>query len=279
MITARRDPATLAAPMFLNVTTLSVDPAYVEAAARRAAGDRPRTHAATAALMIALTLIALLLTVAAQQTRRRAPEAARVREGLAQEARERTAATDELRARRESLLSLTGTARDARLRATQTGRGLADRLSVLEQAVGSVAVTGPGVRVRLDDSPDAGGPDDPNGDGRVRDRDLQEVVNALWAAGAEAVAVNGQRVSALTAIREAGQAILVDYRPISAPYVVEAIGEAGELESDFVSSDTAARFRTFTDFYGLAFSVRQAERLELPAAETVRLRYAEVDAT
>jgi uncharacterized protein YlxW (UPF0749 family) len=263
--------------MFLDVTTLSVDPSYVEAAARRAAGQRPPSRGASIALLAALAAIALLLTVAAQQTRRRAPEAARVREGLADEARQRTDATDALLARRERLLSETGTARDARLRATQTGRGLADRLSVLEQAVGSVAVTGPGVRVRLDDSPDAGGTEDPNGDGRVRDRDLQEVVNGLWAAGAEAVAVNGQRVSTLTAIREAGQAILVDYRPISAPYVVEAIGDAGTIEQEFSTSDTAGRFRTFTDFYGLGFSVRRVDDIELPAAETVRLRYAEAD--
>ena len=264
----------LSGPMFLDVTTLSVDPSYVEAAARRAAGDRPDTRSAKAALLAAVAVIALLLTVAAQQTRRAAPEAARVRAGLAAEAREKTASTDELLERREELVQETGSARDERLRKTQTGRQIADRLAELDLAVGSLPVRGPGVRVSLDDSPDAGGPDDPNGDGRVRDRDLQEVVNALWAAGAEAIAVNGQRVSALTAIREAGQAILVDYRPITAPYVVDAIGDAGDVEAEFSSSATAGRFRTFTEFYGLAFSIRRVDSIAMPAAESLQLRYA-----
>ena len=48
------------------------------------------------------------------------------------------------------------------------------------------------------------------------DRDLQVIVNGLWAAGAEAIAVNGQRLTACSAIRSAGEAILVDFRPLSA---------------------------------------------------------------
>ena len=82
--------------------------------------------------------------------------------------------------------------------------------------------------VRLADAP---APIDPTtgrvsgGDvSRVLDVDLQSVVNGLWAGGAEAVAVNGQRLTALTTIRAAGSAILVDFRPVTSPYEVSAIG-------------------------------------------------------
>jgi uncharacterized protein YlxW (UPF0749 family) len=71
-------------------------------------------------------------------------------------------------------------------------------------------------------------------EGRVRDADLQDVVNGLWAAGAEAVAVDGQRLTALSAIRSAGESVLVDLRPLSPPYTVEAVGDPAALEVGFV---------------------------------------------
>ena len=67
------------------------------------------------------------------------------------------------------------------------------------------------------------------GDGRVYDRDLQDVVNALWLAGAEAMSINGQRLTAATAIRSAGEAILVNSRPLSPPSLVHAIGNPAPL--------------------------------------------------
>ncbi len=131
------------------------------------------------------------------------------------------------------------------------------------------------MEVELRDAPDQPGEEDLAGDGRVRDRDLQEVVNALWAAGAEAIAINGQRLSALTAIREAGEAVLVDYRPVTPPYVIRAVGDPDTVEPAFVGSATAAAFRTLGDLYGVGFAVRRRDRMTLPAAGT-RLRYATV---
>ena len=94
-----------------------------------------------------------------------------------------------------------------------------------ELAAGTGAVGGPGLRVTVEDAPvTRADPEAADPDLRVQDVDLQVVVNGLWAAGAEAVAVNGQRLTALTAIRTAGSAILVDLAPLSSPYVVEAVG-------------------------------------------------------
>jgi uncharacterized protein YlxW (UPF0749 family) len=264
----------LASPLFLDVATLSVDPAYVEAAARRAAGGARSGRAAGVALLACLAALGLLLATAARTTRSRATGVDRVRAELVAEARRRTTETDALVATQDRLRAETEAARDRQLGSTRSGRDLADRLGRLELAAAAVPVTGPGVVVRLEDSPEAGGPDDPNGDGRVRDRDIQEVVNALWAAGAEAVAVDGLRISALTAIREAGQAVLVDYRPITAPYRIEALGDPAAVEPAFAASPTAGRFRTFTEFYGLGFTLRRADELRLPGAETLVLRHA-----
>jgi len=60
--------------------------------------------------------------------------------------------------------------------------------------------------------------------GQVLDRDLQDVVNELWHDGVEAIAINGQRLATTSTIRAAGGAILVDFRPITSPYQVAAIG-------------------------------------------------------
>jgi uncharacterized protein YlxW (UPF0749 family) len=206
--------------------------------------------------------------VAAQQTRSRAPAAGRIRAALVQEARTRTAATDRLAAQEAALRRETAAARDTRLRQSASGRALADELARLEVAVGGSAVHGPGLVVTLDDGP--------AGDGRISDLNLQEVVNALWASGAEAVAVNDRRIDALTAIREAGEAILVDYRPVTAPYVVRAIGSPDVMEPAFGDSATARRFRTWVSAFGLRFDVVRAKRLDLPASETSRLRHAQV---
>jgi uncharacterized protein YlxW (UPF0749 family) len=130
--------------------------------------------------------------------------------------------------------------------------------------------------VRVDDAPDAvdavtgaGKPDL----GRVLDRDLQEIANALWSAGAEAISINDQRLTATSTIRAAGSAILVDFRPVNRPYVVRAIGP-DDLEDSFEDSDTARLFRALVEDEGMSFSVRQVDDLTLPAASDPHLRFA-----
>jgi uncharacterized protein YlxW (UPF0749 family) len=257
--------------LFVDITTITVDPAYVAAAARRANDPAARPSRVTSLLALgAIVAVGGVCGVAARQTRLRAPAAARIRASLVQEARRRTAATDRLAGEREALRRDTAAARDAALRRSASGRALSDELARLELAVGGAPVRGPGLAVTLDDGP-AG---DDEGNGRISDADLQAVVNALWAAGAEAVAVNDRRISGLTAIREAGEAILVDYRPVTAPYVVRAVGDPDVMDPAFGDSATAGRFRTWVGAFGLRFDVARAKRLDLPASETTALRHA-----
>ncbi|MEO7745033.1 MAG: DUF881 domain-containing protein, partial [Actinomycetota bacterium] len=171
-------------------------------------------------------------------------------------------------------------------RARQLGQqalgGLADRVRALALVTGALSVVGPGVRVDVDDAaaltPKAGG--DPRArsaadDGRVLDQDLQKVVNGLWAAGAEAVSVNGQRLTALSAIRSAGQAILVDYRPLSPPYRVLAIGDPDRLPARFADGAGGRDLMYLSDNFGVRYDVTPATRLVLPASAGLDVRRAQ----
>ena len=257
--------------LFIDITTITVDPAYVEASARRANDPDAKPARPTTVLALgALLAVGGVWGVAAAQTRERAPAAAELRAALVKQVNERAALTGKLAEDRARLEAETAVAREARLADTAAGRRLSDEVARLELAAGGVAVSGPGLVVTLDDAE----VDGESGETRVTDADLQSVVNALWAVGAEAVSVNDQRIGPLTAIREAGAAILVDYRPVSPPYVVRAIGDLDTLDPAFVDSPTARRLRTYGDAFGLQFDVERAKSLDLPASGTSRLRHA-----
>jgi uncharacterized protein YlxW (UPF0749 family) len=108
----------------------------------------------------------------------------------------------------------------------------------------------------------------------VRDGDLQLVVNALWAAGAEAVSINGQRLGPTSAIRFAGEAVLVDFKPVTNPYEVRAIGDPQTLTSKFLGSPEVSALAVISETYGLRFDFSQEDELTLPAASIPELRVA-----
>ncbi|HVM14155.1 MAG TPA: DUF881 domain-containing protein [Egibacteraceae bacterium] len=150
---------------------------------------------------------------------------------------------------------------------------LAARLSAVEQAAGLTAITGPGLRVTFNDA--AAGCVAREEDCRIMDSDLQLAVNALFAAGAEAITVNGERVIGTTAIRRAGRQILVNYRVLTPPYVVEAVGNPDTLDVGFARSKIAQRFTVWTEVYGLGFATQVVDDLQLNAyGGSVQLRTA-----
>lgn len=256
----------------------SLDEGYAEAAARRPAGSRSRP---TWLLAGGLLAVGLLLATAAAQTRDRAPVAAQARTALVEEIGERTALTDRLQGEVTRLrVSVARTQRD-NLRLTASGTALAEQLVVLEAATGAAAVVGPALAVHLQDAADTGadkGAGDPRADqdrsdGRVSDRDLQTVVNELWAVGAEAVAVNGQRLTSLSAIRAAGDAVLVDFRPIKPPYDVVAVGDAPAMQRRLVDGFGGSYLQVLRN-YGITWSVKTRDRVRLPASGSTTLRWA-----
>lgn len=281
--------------LLVDMMTNSQDMAYLDAADRRRAavgadclgaweaGTAPPRAAATSRRRLGgaalLVVLGLVTGTAAAQVRGRDAAGAGLRDQLVADVRQRTRDSDVLAAQVQSLRARVNADRDAALGADEAGRAAAARLRAHELAVGSVAVRGPGVVVVLADAarPRAAGQTGRGGQTgpeRVSDRDLQDLVNALWAVGAEAITVNDLRLTAQTAIRTAGEAILVDFRPLSPPYTVRAIGDPGRLEADVVDSPAGRRLGTFSSVYGLGFSVESEGDLRLPGARTSQVRLA-----
>lgn len=260
----------------------ALDEGYAEAAARREAAPDGTSGRNGWVLAGGLVMIGLLFATAAAQARDRAPAAAQARDALTAEIEERTAATDRLEGDLQELRASVDAAREDALGLTTTGSELAARLTDLGVVTGAAAVRGPGLVVHLQDADleeteDGGDPrgEQTSNEGRVSDRDLQTIVNEVWAAGAEAVAINGQRLTALSAIRSAGQAILVDFRPLSPPYDLVAVGDADAMRSRLVEGFGGSYLQVLQN-YGISYSVQTRDSVRLPASAGLPVRYATV---
>lgn len=257
----------------------SLDEGYAEAAARRPEGTGPRIGVVLAAGLLA---VGLLIATAAAQARSRAPAVEEGRRALMQKITERSAEADRLAAEVAALQAAVTASRQEGLRASTSGTRLARELSGLESWTGGAPVVGPAVALHLEDAPDqddasAGDPRSGNElkEGKLTDRDLQTLVNELWLAGAEAIAVNGQRLTALSAIRAAGPNILVAFRPLSPPYDIVAIGDQSALRVA-LADGFAGSYLDVLHRYGIRSSVATVRSAKLPAAAGIRLRYADI---
>ncbi len=153
--------------------------------------------------------------------------------------------------------------------ADEDGRvGAAAAPPELELAAGLVPVEGPAVTVSLDDAPRRDGrpelSDDPD-DLVVHEQDVQAVVNALWAGGAEAMTLMGQRIVSTSAVRCVGNTVILHGQVYGPPFVVTAIGEPDALRDALDSDPGVAFFRTFVDRFGLGYDVRSSRSVTLPA--------------
>ncbi|MGY1731644.1 DUF881 domain-containing protein [Geodermatophilus sp. SYSU D01045] len=273
----------MGASLLDQVLAETLDPAYARAAAARAArpADAPPARRRLGALAVAVTmaLAGLLFSVTYHQAAAGAAGQDEVRARLVEEIGAQSASTDDLAAELEDLRGQVADARDDALAASTVGQRAIDALDAAELAAGLDAVTGPGLLVTLADAePDAdadpvGGAED-DGSGDVRDGDLQLVVNALWSAGAEAVSINDQRLGPTTAIRFAGEAVLVDFRPVTNPYRVSAVGDPDELRARFLASPEVNALAVISETYGLRFEFAQEDELSVPAGGVPELRSA-----
>jgi uncharacterized protein YlxW (UPF0749 family) len=145
------------------------------------------------------------------------------------------------------------------------------RAATLVPAAGLQAVSGPGLVVSLDDAPRPGpgepaASDNPD-DLVVHQQDVQSVLNALWAGGAEAVTLMGERLVSTSAVRCVGNTLLIQGRLVGPPFVVRAIGDAGRMRSALDSEPGVALFRQYVDAFGLTYDVQPARSLRMPAYE------------
>jgi uncharacterized protein YlxW (UPF0749 family) len=157
-----------------------------------------------------------------------------------------------------------------RLRPEDPGiRDLLERIEALSVLAGGGALEGPGVIVTLDDSSLSRSPSgDPN-DLVVHEEDIQAVVNALWAAGAEAVAVNGERLTSTSAVRCAGNTLLLHGSVHSPPYEIAAIGAPERLERRVLAEPGMERLRAAVRTFGIELDVVTAP-VRIPERTVIR---------
>ena len=267
-------PDRVTMPLLVLVTRDAVDEDYVHAARRRAAAaDRPpdtqRTPLRGAAVVT--VLFGLLIALAAVQTARNAGVREASRDALIARIDERRADVSSLRDRIASLKDQNDDLQSANSRAQGQLAETTVRQLQLEVGTGFVTVHGPGLRITVSDSPSG------SADGRVRASDLRLLVNGLWRAGAEAIAVNGRRLSGMSAIANSNIAIQVNHSPLTPPYIVSAIGPstmAGRLRT----TSSGVQFQALADQFGFVVDPHNESELVLPAApdaQLQQLRYAE----
>ncbi|SEO86221.1 DUF881 domain-containing protein [Trujillonella endophytica] len=266
-----------------QVLAETLDPAYTRAAREREGRPEPgpgRRRAGQVAVALVMVAAGLLAAVTYHLTAAGAEGRQEIRAALVDDIGDAEDVSDALVADLEQARADVDSAREAALAASDEGQEALRALDEAEQMAGTVPVTGPGLLVTLADA-EADAEDDPVGGdaepdprNRIRDDDIQVVVNALWVAGAEAVSINGQRLSPTTAIRFAGEAVLVDFRPVTNPYEISAIGDPDTLRSRFLTVPEVIALAGASDSFGLRFDFGERESLSLPAGRTPELRSA-----
>ncbi len=257
-------------PLLTLITQESLDEDYRHVADKRAAaGDTTsgrRPHGVATAVVL---VFGLLVAIAAVQT----SEASGVNDAnrrslLEQIEQDRAEAADLQRDIVHNRADVVGAqaSNDAVIAAERSATNRANRLGAL---TGFTRVTGPGIVVTVDDAP--------NGEA-VRDEDLQMLVNGLWEAGAEAIAINGKRLTVRSSLRNSGAAInLNGPPPLSPPYVVSAIGNARTLEADLLDTTSGLEFTHVADALGFPVTRQNEDDLTLPAAPPRQLRLRSID--
>jgi uncharacterized protein YlxW (UPF0749 family) len=158
--------------------------------------------------------------------------------------------------------------------AAQTVRQLNAELQQARIAAGLIALTGTGIVIQLEDSREPVPQDGSEADYLVGSRDIRAVVEQLWHSGAEAIAVNGERITTTTAIIDVGSSLLVNSAYLTPPYQISALG-APDLYDKLSASPGFVDFvRARGEGYGIQISLAEPESVDIPAfVGTVTLRY------
>lgn len=262
--TPRRD-------LLAQITDEAVDSEYARVTATRRTPLPPRRG-----LLVATTVLAvlgLMVGLAVVQSRDAAPleqaERTELIEQIDETRSDLDAAGQQIEELRREITDIQGTAESIGLR----GETLLEQVERARLLAGRGPATGPGLRITIDDAGEG------VEGGTVLDEDLQVLVNGLWLAGAEAVAINGNRLGPTSAIGIAGQAINVNFRPLSPPYVVTAIGDPATLPARFGETNAGQSWADLETNYGIRFDMESATGLVLPGVPPgrLRLRHAELE--
>lgn len=266
--------ATLGLLDYLTSHALDEDYAFAaerERAARVAGGDDqpPRRRRVGPLGAVAVACFAVLVVAAGVQNSRSAVADADDRRELAAQVSRARERLDTERVALAALQRETDRLQARQLASDESASGLRSRIERLGASAGTLAVTGPGVRVVADDAPGS-----TSERTTVLDSDLQRLVNGFWAAGAEAIAINGQRLTTLSTIRVAGGAITVNSRSLRPPYVLQVVGDPDTLPARFAESTSGRAWLDLERQVGLQLTITTQDELRLPAGEAT-LRYVE----
>lgn len=261
-------PEHVTTPLLALITARSMDEDYAHVAQQRAAAGESRDGPAQPhwLSLLALGVLGLLMAVVAVQTNRQSEV----------DELSRAALIEQIESQREQVQDLQGQVgelsrsnRAALARSTEV-EGQLDSLeanvSRLEVRTGFSAVRGEGVRITVDNQPGV----DVNSE--IRDEDLAILVDGLWAAGAEAIAINDQRINLLGGIRNTSRAIHVNGRPVNAPYVVSVIGDNATLQARLLQTSQGQEWFALVNGLGFLYTPQNVEDIRLPAAPSPVLR-------
>jgi uncharacterized protein YlxW (UPF0749 family) len=261
-----------------------LDPGYAAAAERRASKATPHTGRTRVFgwlwQALAAMLVATVFAAAVAQARSVEPGVHTAQQLLVRSVRATEDAATKLAQQRSTLSSRVDDIQRLALADDTEGQRLLTRLDGLSLAAASTAIIGPGLTVQVTDpgaSPNLSDVSKQRVSGSrqiILDRDLQLVVNSLWASGAEAISVGGVRIGPNVTIRQAGGAILVDNNPTSSPYTILAVGPPHGMRDVFENSPGLQRLRLLEASYGVGIAVNVSDGLSLPAGSIREVKFA-----
>jgi uncharacterized protein YlxW (UPF0749 family) len=261
-------PAHVTTPLLTLITARSMDEDYAHVAQKRAAaGDEsPRAVRPHWTSVLAVAALGVMAAVVAAQNDRQAPVDELSRAALIEQIDSRS---DELQSLQAEVGDLTRSNAAVASRNTTIQGQLDDigsRVQRAELIAGFSVVSGPGVRITVGNRPGV----DVNSE--IRDEDLATLVDGLWEAGAEAVAINDQRLNVLGGIRNTNRAIHVNGRPVNAPYVVSAIGDPRTLQAQLLQTSQGQEWFALVNGLGFVYTPENVDDIRLPAAPERILR-------
>ncbi len=262
---AERQPQSVTTPVDASIQLLkalseeSVDPDYA------AVTRPPLSKTGRASLLVIAVIAGMLIAAYGVVHWRNSPQTTKDRQALITRVQADSGYLAQLRQEHAGLKTDIEQLR----RDLDSEPSLTEKLSLIEASSGYASMTGPGVVITITEPESA--------EKIIIDQDLRRLVNVMWEAGAEAISVNGHRVTSKTAIRDAGSAITVNYVSISTPYRVEVIGDQRSLPAAFAASDSGQWWELLRQRYGIDYQVTVVESITVPASSNPALIHAKAN--
>ena len=255
-------PEHVTTPLLSLLTQQALEEDYRSVAERRARLGEPPPEPPRSRV-VAATVIAvfgILISVAAVQNSRNEEVEDAGRTTLISRIGEARNVLEDRQARIADLTRENRRLSDSLAELSSTRLQTVSQVRRLQLSTGYYPASGEGVRIVVNDNP-IGDPVQ-----MVTDADLAMLADGLWEAGAEAIAINDQRLNPLGSIRNVGSAIHVNTVPLTPPYVVRAIGDTRTLQAELLNTTHGAQFFSLADQLGCVYSMDNVSELELPAA-------------